>query len=86
LAYIEDKYTDPEVNKLLNTAGFLDPRSKTNFINSEELGTIKNNITVEAMIIATKEREARDDREGETKVDLTNVTHDGQGHTAKKKR
>ena len=25
LAYLEDKYTDPEVNKLLDITGFLDP-------------------------------------------------------------
>ena len=36
------------------------------------------------MTVATKEREARDDR-GESTVDLTNETHDGQGPPTKKK-
>ena len=42
-------------------------------------------MTVEVMAIATKEREARDDREGESTVDLTNETHDDQGPLTQKK-
>ena len=30
LAYLEDKCADPEVNNLLDIAGFLDPQFKTN--------------------------------------------------------
>ena len=66
VAYIEDKYihyTDPEVNKLLDMAGLVDPCFKTNFIDNKDLGTIKNSITVEAMTIATKERQDRDARD-----------------------
>ena len=81
MAYLEDKYTDPEVNKLLDMAGFVDPRFKTNFIDSKDLGTIKNSITVEAMAIATKERE-----DGDARVDLTIATHGTHEPPAKKKK
>ena len=81
MAYLEDKYTDPEVNKLLDMAGFVDPRFKTNFIDNKDLGTIKNCIAVEAMTIATKERE-----DGDARIDLTIATHGTHEPPAKKKK
>ena len=62
-------------------AGFVDPHFKTNFTDSKDLGTIKNSKTVEAMTIATKERE-----DGDARVDLTIATHGTHEPPAKKNK
>lgn len=69
LSYLEDKYDEPEINTLLDIAGLLDPRFKTHFISSENADLIKNKVICEAMIIATKAREAAQ-REAEARENL----------------
>lgn len=69
LSYLEDKYDAPEIDTLLDIAGFLDPRFKIHFISSENVDLIKNKVIYEAMIIATKAREAAQ-REAEARGDL----------------
>ena len=75
MSYLEDKYDEPDINTLLDIAGFLDPCFKTHFIDSENLDLIKNKVIVEAMTIATKAREAaHTEREarGDLSTDETN--------------
>ena len=57
MSYLEDKYDQPDIKTLLDIAGFMDPRFKTHFVDSENLDVIKNKVIVEAMTIATKARE-----------------------------
>ena len=56
MSYLKDKYDDPDMNMLLDLAGFY-PCFKTYFIDSENLDLIKDKVIVEAMTIATKARE-----------------------------
>ena len=72
MSYLKDKYDDPDMNTLLDLAGFY-PCFKTYFIDSENLDLIKDKVIVEAMTIATKARETlHRDREREATGDLGN--------------
>ena len=36
MSYLEDKYDEPDIQTLLDIAGFLDPRFKPHFIGSDQ--------------------------------------------------
>ncbi|XP_061884799.1 E3 SUMO-protein ligase ZBED1-like [Entelurus aequoreus] len=59
LRYIEDKYSDPATQELLDIASFLDPRFKTDYIRAENVPDIKERVRIEMEQVARKEKRAR---------------------------
>ncbi|XP_078023596.1 E3 SUMO-protein ligase ZBED1-like, partial [Epinephelus lanceolatus] len=49
LAYLNDKYSDPSIQELLDVASFLDPRFKTQYITADNIPTIKTRLKTEML-------------------------------------
>lgn len=49
LAYLNEKYSDPRVQELLDVASFLDPRFKTQYITADHIPTIKTRVLTEML-------------------------------------
>lgn len=47
LAYLSDKYGDPNIQELLDVASFLDPRFKTQYISADNIPAIKTRLKTE---------------------------------------
>ncbi|XP_038161489.1 E3 SUMO-protein ligase ZBED1-like [Cyprinodon tularosa] len=58
LHYIEEKYSDPATQELLDIASFLDPRFKTNYISEENVQFMKDRVKMEMEQLALKEQRA----------------------------
>lgn len=52
LGYIEDKYSDPATQELLDITSFLDPRFKTDYISAENVPDIKERVKIEMEQVA----------------------------------
>ena len=49
MSYMDCKYTDPAISKLLSVATFLDPRFRTDYINTVDLEGVKERVGSEAV-------------------------------------
>ncbi|XP_076832817.1 E3 SUMO-protein ligase ZBED1-like [Brachyhypopomus gauderio] len=49
LTYLNDKYSDPSIQELLDVASFLDPRFKTQYITAENIPIIKTRLKTEML-------------------------------------
>ncbi|XP_041841404.1 zinc finger BED domain-containing protein 4-like [Melanotaenia boesemani] len=56
LGYIEDKYSNPATQELMDITSFLDPRFKTDYISAENVPHIKERVTIEMEQVARKEK------------------------------
>ena len=54
LGYIEDKYSDPATQELLDITSFLDPRFKTDYVSAENVRDIKERVKIEMEQVARK--------------------------------
>ncbi|KAL6465097.1 hypothetical protein MHYP_G00252300 [Metynnis hypsauchen] len=59
IGYLQDKYNDPITQELLDTASFLDPRFKTNYIGKENIPAVKARMKAEMEEGARKEKRSR---------------------------
>ncbi|XP_063075476.1 E3 SUMO-protein ligase ZBED1-like [Engraulis encrasicolus] len=58
LHYIEEKYSDPVTQGLLDITSFLDPRFKTTYISEENVQFMKDRVKMEMELVAQKEQRA----------------------------
>ncbi|XP_063732505.1 E3 SUMO-protein ligase ZBED1-like isoform X1 [Eleginops maclovinus] len=58
LHYIEEKYSDPVTQELLDITSFLDPRFKKSYISEENVPYIKDRVKMEMEQVAQKEQRA----------------------------
>ncbi|KAK0151881.1 Zinc finger BED domain-containing protein 1 [Merluccius polli] len=58
LHYIEEKYSDPVTQELLDITSFLDPRFKTSYVSEENVPYIKDRVKMEMEQVAQKEQRA----------------------------
>ncbi|XP_041849218.1 E3 SUMO-protein ligase ZBED1-like [Melanotaenia boesemani] len=56
LVYIEDKYSNPATQELMDMTSFLDPRFKTDYISAENVPHIKERVKIEMEQVARKEK------------------------------
>ncbi|XP_034446787.1 uncharacterized protein LOC117764819 [Hippoglossus hippoglossus] len=54
LAYLNNKYGDPNIQELLDVACFLDPRFKTQFISTDNIPAIKTRLKTEMVDLAKR--------------------------------
>lgn len=47
LAYLDEKFSDPTTEELLNTAGFVDPRFKASYISADRVPAIQEKMKTE---------------------------------------
>ncbi|XP_067270785.1 E3 SUMO-protein ligase ZBED1-like [Pseudorasbora parva] len=58
LDYMNTKYSDPEVQKLINMATFLDPRFRTQYLSQEEILVIRARVVREVESLSVKPSDA----------------------------
>ncbi|KAJ4918319.1 hypothetical protein JOQ06_022404, partial [Pogonophryne albipinna] len=56
LGYMENKYSDPATQELLDITSFIDPRFKTDYMSAEKVPDIKARVKIEMEQVARKEK------------------------------
>ncbi|XDV25695.1 hypothetical protein PO909_029568 [Leuciscus waleckii] len=59
LAYLDNKYGDPNIQELLDVACFLDPRFKIQYISTDNIPAIKTRLKTEMVELAQQEKRSR---------------------------
>ncbi|XP_061096829.1 E3 SUMO-protein ligase ZBED1 isoform X2 [Conger conger] len=59
LAYLKEKYSDPDTQELLDVASFLDPRFKIQYIRADHIPAIKTRLKTEMEQSARQEKRSR---------------------------